>query len=145
MSVVAVESPLLHVSHNADNLCEVGESVDLDPFPDRIFSREVFVCEHIVDDDYCRQIFVVVIGKKSSALQRNPHGLQVARFYDVINRPVHVIVVRRLRLTFQQKQLFVISAERTWFAPPLSERWISIAYRARSVGVAHSPAAASSG
>ena len=63
-----------------------------------------------------RRFLIVLLGKKSSPLQGNAHGFQISRLDDVVDRPVHVVVVFRLGLALEQEQLLVVSAE--WNCSP---------------------------
>src|SRR5271170_4383350 len=57
-------------------------------------------------------MLIVLIRKKTSTLERNPHGLQIAGFHDVVEGPVQVILARGFGFAFQPECHLVVAAHR---------------------------------
>ena len=48
--LVGIESPLIHVSDDADDLGQTGLAVYVNAFPDGVLVRKIFLGEDFIDD-----------------------------------------------------------------------------------------------
>ena len=109
--IVGGQPPLLDVADHADDLRQLSESVDVDALADGILMGKIFLGKDFIDHDDERGVLVVLGVKKRPRQQRNSHRLQVVRFDDVVDGPVHVVFVRRFWLALKPKELFVVAAQ----------------------------------
>src|SRR6266436_5046315 len=79
---------------------------------DGIFASKIFLNEKLINNSNERRPFVIVHCEKAPAKQRNSHDLEIVRLHDVVQRPLHVVFIRRLRLTIDPEKLFVVTDHR---------------------------------
>ena len=96
---------------HADDLRQLIEQVQVDALAERILVGEILLGKDLIDHDHQRRVFIVVGSEEPAVEQRNAHRLQIVRFDDVVDGPVHVVVVGRLRLPIEPEELLVITAQ----------------------------------
>jgi hypothetical protein len=100
------------VPDHAHDHRRVVEVFQVNAFPDRVFVAEELAREDVVDHQHARRMLVVALGQKATPQQRNAHGFEIPRTHDVADRPVHRILVRRLRLIVEPEELLVVVLQR---------------------------------
>src|SRR4029077_7068808 len=101
-----VEPPLVDMAHHADDFGALPGVAKDDALAKRILASKIFSAKNIVDRDDQRGVFSCLRSEKSAALQRDAHGLEVARPDDVIERPIHVVLAGGFGLTVKPKHSF---------------------------------------
>ena len=109
------QTPVLDVTHNADDLRLHIEQTNVEVFSDGILIGKIFAGESSVDERDGGAVLVVTVGEGTAALDRNAHGLVVAWIHKIKERERHVVIVCGLGLAFEPERNFRIAGhgERT--------------------------------
>ena len=76
----------------------------------------MWVGEFHIDHRNSRCALVILFGEKTAALERNAQYLQVVRFNDVVQRPIHVVVAGGFWLTVNPELPLIIRTQ--WQSAP---------------------------
>src|SRR4029450_12315585 len=91
------QTVVTHVADNSDDLCRLWsfKHRNVEALSDRIFIREMFASQRVVDqyDVFC--VFQFEVGKVATTQQRNPHCWKVTGI-DNANIPSRSLAQRRL-------------------------------------------------
>src|SRR5215469_4343671 len=96
---------------DTNNLGHLVRRLQVDSLADRRLSWKELAREDFVNDHNERRVFIVLRSKETPCAQWRPHCSEVVWIHDVIDRPIHVVVIGRLWLSFQPEQQLVVIFE----------------------------------
>src|SRR5258708_4681464 len=103
------QTPVLYVTHNANDLRLHIEQTDVEVFSDGVLIRKIFARESSVNQGYGGSMLVIALRKRTAAFDRNAHSPVIVRIHQVKERKRHVVIVRGLGLAFKPERNFRIS------------------------------------
>ena len=72
LRVVRIETPLLHMRNNADNLDDTPGIAHADALADRILAGKILAPKHVIDDANVWRLFIVMCGRSVSRSSGTP-------------------------------------------------------------------------
>src|SRR5579864_4062270 len=109
---IGIQSPLLDMTDDADDLALHFYWLEIDTLPDGILRWERLTLKFLINDSDTGAILIVVRGDETAAEKRNSHDVQVVGTDPIEQSHVHLTLLGRFRTAFHPIRHFGVTTHR---------------------------------